>query len=432
MIESSDAEKIMGMEVFFSDTPGIGGKLRKISEDFMVEEISFPVSKNEDGEYTIVKIRVRNWETNRLVRQMSRALGISRKYITFAGTKDRRAITTQWFAIKAPLEHVKGISLKDLDILEIYNSNRSIDLGDLIGNAFDITVRDANYEERELKSLLKTTEDQLYSLGGFPNFFGHQRFGALRPITHLVGKELVRGDFKKAVLIYVATPIEGEPDEAHNARKYLENTMDFSESLKRYPDNLNFEKAMLNDLVKHPEDYVGALKALPKNLLMMFVHAYQSYLFNRILSMRIKEDLPPNELLEGDLILPIDKYGLPNHKRWILVTERNFEKIKRKVEEGKAFISGAVFGSQTDLAGGIQGEIEREVLSSENVHAEDFIVPELPAASSKGIRRELVAPFKDFKYKIERNDVKMSFALNKGCYATSLLREFMKGDVLSY
>lgn len=432
MIESSDLEKKMGIEIFFTDTSGIGGKLRKTPEDFMVEEISVPISKNEDGEYTLVKIRVRNWETNRLVRQLSRALGISRKYITFAGTKDRRAITTQWFAIKAPIEHVKGISLKDLDILEIYNSNRSIDLGDLIGNAFDITVRDAPHEESVIESLLKNTEEQLSSLGGFPNFFGHQRFGALRPITHLVGKELVRGNFEKAVMTYIATPIKGEPDEAHNARKFLEETLDFSEALKRYPDNLNFEKAMLNRLVKHPEDYIGALKALPKNLLMMFVHAYQSYLFNRILSMRIKEDLPPNELLEGDLILPTDKYGLPNHKRWILATERNLEKIKRKVEEGKAFISGAVYGSQTDLATGIQGEIEREVLSSENVHAEDFIVPELPVVSSKGIRREFVAPFKDFKYKIEKNDVKMSFTLNKGCYATSLLREFMKGDVLSY
>jgi tRNA pseudouridine13 synthase len=59
-------------------------------------------------------------------------------------------------------------------------------------------------------------------------------------------------------------------------------------------------------------------------------------------------------------------------------------------------------------------------------------VPELPVASSKGIRREFVAPSKDFKYQTEKNDVKMSFTLNKGCYATSLLREFMKGDVLSY
>jgi tRNA pseudouridine13 synthase len=142
MINSSDEEKSIGLEVYYTDTKGIGGKLRKSAEDFVVREISEPPPPNEYGEYTIVKLKVKNWETNRLIRQLSRRLGISRKRIGFGGTKDRRAITTQLFSIKAPLKDVENINLKDVEIADVYTSERGLNLGDLKGNAFDIIIGD--------------------------------------------------------------------------------------------------------------------------------------------------------------------------------------------------------------------------------------------------------------------------------------------------
>jgi tRNA pseudouridine13 synthase len=157
MIKASDDEKGIGIEVFYSNTKGIAGKLRKTAEDFVVEEISSPPESDDEGEYTIATIKAKSWETNRLVRQLSRRLGISRKKIGFAGTKDRRAITTQLISIKAPIEDVKNLYLKDLEVQEVYTSQKGLDLGDLIGNRFDIKIRDIQYSDSIAEKLISET-----------------------------------------------------------------------------------------------------------------------------------------------------------------------------------------------------------------------------------------------------------------------------------
>ena len=427
----SDIEKAVGIEVFFTETSGIGGRLKTFPEDFIVDEIS--ILKPKTGDFTIARIRARNWETNRLIRQISATLGISRKRIYFAGTKDKRAVTTQLIGFHLTIENVKKIKIPDMEILEIYPSDKPVEIGELIGNRFRITVRDAILQNDDLHAALKKTADNILSSGGFPNFFGIQRFGAIRPITHIVGKHIIHGDFEKAVFTYTANPIKDEHKESFDARKFLGETHDFAEALKIYPKQLTFERAMMHYLVKHPEDYVNALRQLPKNLLMMFIHAYQSYLFNKILSERIRSGLPLNESLIGDAVLPVDKDNLPDQKNLIMVEKENQEKINKKIKENKAFVSGAVFGAETKFADGEQGEIERKIIEKENVKKEDFIIPEMPELSSKGVRRGLLAPLKKIDYDVKDNTVTLNFELLKGSYATCLLREFMKSaEIMDY
>jgi tRNA pseudouridine13 synthase len=432
MIRSSDDERRMGIEVFYTNGRGIGGKLRKKAEDFVVEEMSSPPSESIEGEYTIARIKVKNWETNRLIRLLSRQLGISRKRIGFAGTKDRRAVTTQLISIKAPFEDVRKLSLRDLEILEVYPSNKGLDLGDLLGNRFEITIRDIKDTDLDTKNSISNNLKELESLKGFPNFFGHQRFGAVRPITHIVGKKITEGDFKGAVHLYLGNPIEIEGQEAFGARRAFDEGRSPADVLKLFPKHLGFERALLNHLIKKEGDYIGALNALPKNLLMMFVHAYQSYIFNRILSRRIEKGLLDSVPLIGDIVLPMDKNGLPDHKKWIDVTEDNIDKIGKRIKENKAAISGLVLGSDVRFAKGEPGEIEKRVVEEERGLPEDFIIPQMRELSSKGIRRELVSPFSDFSYDIGKDGLRTQFSLQKGCYATALLREFMKSDMLSY
>ena len=471
---SSYVEKEIGIEVFFTDTKGIGGKLKTFPEDFIVDETS--ILKPKLGDFTVARIRSRNWETNRLIRHISTALGISRKRIYFAGTKDKRAITTQLIGFHLPIENVKKMEIPDVEILEIYSSDKPVEIGGLIGNRFEITVRNVRLQGDELIATLKKSAEHILSYGGFPNFFGIQRFGAVRPITHIVGKHIIHGDFESAVFTYTGNPVGGEHKESFNARKFLEETHDFAESLKMYPKQLSFERAMMHYLVKHPDDYVNALRELPKNLLMMFVHAYQSYIFNKILSERIRRKLPLNEALIGDVVLPVDKNDLPDQKNSIMVEKRNQEKINKRIKENKAFVSGVVFGSETKFAEGEQGEIERKVVEDEKIKREDFIIPKMPELTSKGVRRNLLAPLKKIDYDIKDSTklsnmeppceiptekpsvplekpegfsrdvrktskcfpshaeftVTLNFELLKGSYATCLLREFMKGDVMDY
>lgn len=425
-------EEAVGISVFLTKTQGIGGKLRKEPEDFVVEEISADIEPEDGGVYTVARVRARNWETNRLVRKFARILGISRRKVHFAGTKDKRAVTTQLFLFEQPEEYVKAINLKDVEILDVFSTNKKLEIGDLYGNKFGVVVKDIEMPIEEAHSISFDTATNVLETGGFPNFFGIQRFGAVRPVTHSVGRHIIKGDLEQAAMTYVANPVEGEPEEAFEARKALQEDHDFSNALNTYPDRLSFEKAILNHLVKDERDFAGALDTLPDNLLLMFVHAYQSYLFNQILSKRMEKDLPLNRPTLGDCILPLDRFGLPDHKNMIRVKERNLEKVTKQVMKRKAFVSAVLFGNESDFAEGEMGEIEREVVEEEGLEREDFHVKTLRRLSSKGMRREILAPLDDIEIEMGENFLTFNFQLNKGCYATSLLREFMKTDVRDY
>lgn len=425
-----DAEKNVGIETFFTSSAGSGGKLRSSPNEFIVEEISNYPEEKKNGRFVIAEVTVTNWETNILIRELSERLHVSRKRIGFAGTKDKRAKTTQLMSFyNVKTENVSKIKLKDVEIKNVYGADRPVKIGNLFGNKFEIVVRgiDPNLNE------IKKTASKITSAGGFPNFYGIQRFGIIRPITHIVGKNIVKGDFEKAVMTYIANPIKGEDEESYNLRKNLEKTKDFSEALKSYPRHLNFEKAILNKLVNTPDDFVTALKELPNNLLTMFVYAYQSHLFNKILSERIRKDISINNAIVGDIILPIRKGIICNEE--ISAKESNIEKINKQISKGKAVVSAVLFGSDSNFSSGEMGEIEQSIIEKENIDPRDFIIPEIPFISSMGSRRAIIAPVRNLNFELisdetdEKNPaLKLNFELRKGCYATSLLREFMKTD----
>jgi len=427
-----DAEKKVGIETFFTPFKGVNGKLRTQPEDFFVTEISKYPPKTDSGRFTIAEVTATNWETNILIRELSNRLHISRQRVGFAGTKDKRAKTTRLMSFfNIPIEKLSELKIKDVEIKNIYYSTSSVKIGNLLGNRFEIIVRNID-KKTDLKNIQKNCSF-LEEQGGFPNFYGIQRFGIIRPITHIVGKHIVKSNFEKAAMTYIANPIKGEDEESYNLRAKLKKTKDFSYALKSYPYNLNYEKAILNKLVVNPKDFVSALKELPKNLLTMFTYAYQSYLFNKILSERINNKLPLNEAIVGDIILPIRKGILDENG--IMVKENNIEKVNKQISKGKAAISGILFGSDSTFSEGKMGEIEHKVIDKEKIDPRDFIIPEIPYISSAGSRRPLLAKFKDLNYKLIKDELKdnknalnLNFELQKGSYATSLLREFMKTD----
>ncbi|TLZ92972.1 MAG: tRNA pseudouridine(13) synthase TruD [Methanobacteriota archaeon] len=422
-------ERDVGIVGYLTSTPGLGGTIKSAPEDFVVEEISSPPAVSPEGRYAIAQVRVRNWETNRLVRAMARALHISRKRIGYAGTKDKHAVTTRLFSFEGVLpEAVRGLQLKDVDILDAFRSDRPLELGDLAGNRFRIVVRDLPVEPEIAAKTVEETARALRIAGGFPSFFGIQRFGSVRPITHVVGRHLVRGEFREAVEAYVANPLEGEDPESYEVRSALRDTGDIQTALRSYPKSYGFEKAILNQLAVEPTDYVGALRSLPFNLLMMFVHGYQSFLFNRILSERMRRRIPIHEPVAGDLVLPADASGLPDRSRTIDVTCDNLERAAKRCREGKAWVSAILFGSEPEFAGGEPGQIEKTIVASEGLRPEDFIIPEIPRISSKGTRREILAPFRGLDVQVGEAAFSLSFELTRGSYATCLVREFTKSE----
>lgn len=426
-------EAAIGLEVYFTDTPGIGGRLKRSPEDFVVEEISAYPPRVEGGPITIAKVTAQNWEMNRLVRQLSKSLGVGRDRIGFAGTKDKRAITSQLMSFPAPVDKVLGLKVHQVSVTDAYPAKKGLTIGDLVGNAFTIRVTGTVLTGDELRSSIQGTTAQLEALGGFPNFFGVQRFGAVRPVTHEVGKWIVKGDLERAVMTYVGNPVAQESDETRVAREKLEETRDFEQAIGYFPKILTFERTVIGYLARNPGDYTGAIQVLPPNLQMMFVHAYQSFLFNRMLSERIRRGTPINEAIVGDIVLPADRLGLPDHDHGVPVTAENIDLVQKKVRAGRAFVSGVLFGTESTLSEGEMGEIERKVIADEGLKAEDFMVPQLHQCCSKGSRRELLGAVKELKVVPDDDSAVFSFTLNKGCYATSFLREYLKkGELMDY
>ena len=425
-------EKIVGLETFYTSHEGIGGKLRSIPEDFKVTEHFSPPLKNDDGIYTIARIRSKNWETNHLIRTLSHKLHISRKRVGFAGTKDKRSLSTQLFSFyDVPIEDVEDIRIKDVIIDQIYRSDQKLFLGSLKGNHFDIKIREISggITKNQLDDLL----EPLCAIHGFPNFFGIQRFGVIRPITHIVGKQMVNGDIKSAVETYLTHIDLHEEDHIISLRKQLKETNDYSYAFQHFPPPLSFEKALLNHLQVHPTDFIGAIKQLPKNLISLFINAYQSYLFNRMLSQRIKRNLPLDQAIEGDVIIEVQNGQVTD--RYYPVTDGNIEKVNTQITRKKAVVSTVLIGYDTIFSRGEMGEIEHEVFDAEFIDKRDFIIPDLPVASSAGARRSIFAPLNNLSYDLiddehlkDQKLVPIQFNLKKGCYATSFLRELMKAD----
>jgi len=428
-----EIEASTGIEKYLSSCKGIGGRLKKSPDDFIVSEIPLDLYSDPEGEYSLALVRTRNWENNRLIDHLSNVLGIPRREINFAGTKDKRAVSSQVISFRVKPEALQDLELKDIEIEYIHSTNKKLTLGDLSGNSFDITIRDITVSQSESEKIIQEVLETIRNRGGFLNYFGIQRFGAVRPITHAVGKNIIMSDFEKAVMTYVANPIEGENPESYGIRKELEETRNWTKAIFEYSSYFSFERRMLERLVKKNDDFIGAIKSIPLNLQMMFIHSYQSFLFNSIITKRLDMGMDPHKAVVGDIIFPSDSKGHPDRRRPIPVTEYNLAKVQDKIDLGKAFISAPLIGCETEYSLGVPGEIERSIMEGEGVKRKDFFIPDIPRLSSKGTRREIIAPLKNFSHEIYDTYVNMKFDLYKGCYATSLLREFMKSeDVKNY
>jgi tRNA pseudouridine13 synthase len=430
--ENHNAERAIGLEGFISSGEGVGGRLRRLVEDFVVDEVSTFPPNDDGGRFVIAKVTAINWETNRLVRHISKSLGVSRHLIGFAGTKDKRAISTQLMSIEAPIEKVRALRIRDVTVEALYRSRKNITIGDLRGNRFNILVSGCRRTGPDLTHAVDGVAREIRSAGGFPNYFGVQRFGALRPITHVVGRHIVKGDLEAAVMAYVSEAAEEEDEESLEARRALKETHDFDAAMRDFPMKLTFERTVIGWLQRNPSDYAGAIRVLPSNLQMMLVHAYQSFLFNRILSERMRRGLPLREALVGDVVLPADVNGLPDHDKHVPVTAANLDMVQRKLGAGRAYISAVLLGQDSAFGEGEMGDIERAVAAAEGLSPADFRTPALPDCNSRGSRREVLGRLLEPSFCADEDSVRCVFALDKGCYATVLLRELMKADIMDY
>lgn len=443
MRHAHPVEREVGIEYYITDGDGTGGSLRVEPEDFRVRELEqFDIepldASAEKYPHLILRVTLRSWETNDFAQAISNSLGISRERVSWAGTKDKHAVTTQLFSIKG-VEPAELPELSNVEYEVVGRTGRSILFGDLAGNAFEIRIRDAEEPDHataitaELRSFAageETTPTESDPVG-VPNYFGQQRFGSRRPVSHTVGLAIVREDWEAAVLSYVGNPSEREPEETQSARSLVDDTRDWQTALDEFPTYLGYERSMLHRLAEGSDtqaDFREALETLPTNLQQLFVNAAQSYIFNQILSERLERGLPFYRPVAGDVVCFADSDGpdglaLPDTDRTQRVSEKRIESVTRHCERNRAFVTAPLVGTETELGEGEPGEIEREVLDRVGVEPGDFSLP--GEFDSTGTRRAVLV---QTDLVLSTTPLELSFQLPRGSYATVLLREYLKRD----
>jgi len=411
-------ERELGMKYYASDADGIGGKLRTTPQDFVVEEIPLEGKGGTEGPYLICTLTKTNWELQHAVKEIANRLGISHRRIGWAGTKDRNAITTQWISIyNVTAEQVAAIRLKDIVLTPLRNSNESLALGQLQGNRFDLVIREADTTDLEerVRVITETARD------GVPNYFGLQRFGAIRPVTHKVGEWILRGDYEQAVLTYIGLAFPYEADGIKAIRSAFSESRDAGAALHALPVQMNYERAMLHHLYTNPGDYAGALHELPPKLLSMFVSAYQSWLFNSALSRRFDDGYTLTGPVPGDQLIFANG-------RTDIVTPANAPAAAIHIRRGRCSIAIFMPGKDKQGSGASSDRIIAELM------AESSITPEAFDRASRFVETKFDGAYRPISLRtaiessMDGNTIRLKFTLPPGHYATTVCREFMKAD----
>ncbi len=434
-LRCSELEKFIGMENYYTSAGGIGGLLKERPEDFTVSEVleggldameiwDWAPLPHEPSRFSLWILRKRNRTTLGSLALIAKELAAGAGRLRICGIKDRRAVTYQFVALPARASYPAGGKLVlpggDVEARHL-GYVRSLDTHDLLANRFEVVIRDFSATEQEIDAALSELSAQ-----GAPNFFGPQRFGSLRPVAHLVGRHIVRGELREAIASLIGFHTEFEPEIVRRARLIASEHGDFRKILENLPRSLVYERAVCGHLAEKDGDYAGAIRRLPIRLRRLFVEAYSSYIFNRALSLSLKDGLKLDDPREGDLIVRLDPYQRP-YGRAIPVDRWNIDEAAIRVAKGEAAISLPQLGYLTWLPRGPRGDALRTVLEEEGVHTSSFKVRHLPELSTRGKPRPiLLRPRAISREILSGNSLLLRFALPPSSYATSLLRELMK------
>lgn len=386
-----DLDSQIGINVYSTSFSGIGGTIRNSAEDFEVSEVISEKIKNSiesEGNYAVYRLQKRKIDTNHALSDIFRKKGLRVKSL---GLKDASAVTEQYVCAGNKGKQIEDFYSEKYFLSHLGFVKKPLSKKDMIGNHFKIVIQNCK------DGLSSFTEHEKIL-----NFYGYQRFGSKRPVTHLIGKAIVQKNFQKAVELLLSFTSIYDSEENTEIREKLADKENYSQYLKQVPYQMDIERIVLKEMIKH-DDYFKAVKSIPLSLRRFYVQAYQSYLFNCSLSSAFSEGENLFEAESGDVCF--DFHGV-------------IGKFVKGLDQNLALpFVGYSYYKKTRF-----GFYISKILEQEEISPKDFFIKEMQEASSEGGFRQAAIHCTD--YSSQNNTVE--FTLSRGSFATILLREIMK------
>jgi len=263
-------------------------KLKRQPEDFRVEELT-DFAPGE-GPFALYKLSKRGLGTPEVVQAVVQRWHIDRRRLSYGGLKDRHAVTTQFVTIdRGPKQLLEQTSFK-LEYLG--QAPRAFTPRDIAGNRFEIVMRHLAPDalRRAESALDDIARDRL------ANYFDDQRFGSLGQSGDYIGKAWCAEDWDRALWLAIAEPNEHDRPGDKKEKKLLREQWRKWPELKAALGKGN-RRSLVTYLVDHPDDLRGAFARTSEDLRSLYLSAYQSHAWNRLLSELIREAVPAGQLV---------------------------------------------------------------------------------------------------------------------------------------
>ncbi len=414
MTSPPEVETSVGMGAYGSGTPRCRARIKRDPEDFQVEESLYGVeveSSWREGLLPLYRVEKRGMDTLHLERELAAVL---KSRVSFAGMKDKRAVAVQFVtptssrAERPPSAGGHGFTATLAGYV-----NRPVTRGMVAANSFRVVLRECCGEMAETVAEVRGTLDD----GRLPNYYGLQRFGGSGALTHRVGAAILRGKFAEAVELMLLEPRSSDDERAMSAREAFARGM-YSDGASLLPRGRDVEKAVARRLEERAGDHLAALRAVPINLRKLYTQAYQSYLFNRALTMAMNRGLDIANAEAGD------NWGEVSPDGMVL---RKVHGVKEPMAQGAVPLFQFAGYAYRNYGSRFDSCLE-EVMAEEGVRPREFYSKEMQELSVEGGFRRPGLTAREFSQEQTGDTMRLGFRLARGEYATVLLREIVKPD----
>ncbi len=386
-----EIDSTVGLLCYSTKFPGTGGRIRESCGDFQVTEILSPRAESliqEAGGYPVYSLKKSRIDTNHALSGLYKKTGLRLRSL---GLKDADAVTTQYVYSNAKAAGLEKFEAGRYSLQRLGYTKRPLSKKYMLGNRFRIKVSGN-------PSGLDSFDEHRHIL----NFYGYQRFGSSRPVTHRIGRSLVRRQYSDAVNYILSYTSKYDTDENTRIRKEMGDPSKFREIYGQIPPRMDLERRVIAELMKHGDAF-KAIRSLPVEMRRFYIQAYQSYLFNLAVSRAFDHGEELFEPQDGDVCY--DGNGI----------------LGKRVDGLDQSLAIPTVGYSYYKKTRFHFHISK-VLECEDVMPKDFYMKEMQEASNGGGFRNASVRVDDFS----TDGSWASFSLSRGSFATIVMREIIK------